>query len=387
MKASYLLFLLFCLTAGSPFLLTPCLLASDGGSESSDDDDDLNCRQAGQNTWVRQTDLTSGLIYDLPLADDGGLFTAPLPIGEQGSMFELFARGSAWDSKIYLLDTKIIRAYSPKISVELVSEDDYSRGDLAGGNYIRRTRADRPFGLRYTVSGLVHGSTNEAERSVYFGCHYKSYSLEDYSDESDADPEVLSEAELSNGSADLSPLYHELPSATPTLGCGKQIYTFVRHAADGVPDAILAQPTIEVWPVAKASIENISSGQVLIDRIPSIVVRLQHLYPDSRTYVQIYSGSAVLGREGTLINGTERKFGRFYNPDVEGEPTNVPQTLSLSMEDLSNYASRDGVYTLEVITETPFFNRAPERLVHVTFEVDRTISSRGQFTSAEGVEE
>ncbi len=369
--------------------LLTSLCLSMGAGLLADDDDDHNCGygQAGQNAWVRQTDLTSGLIYDLPLADNGGLFTAPLPIGEQGSMFELFARGSAWDTRIYLLDTKIIRAYSPDISVEVVAEDDYVRGDLAGGNYVRRTRADRPFSLRYTVSGLIPGSTNEAERSVYFGCHYKNYTLEDYSEESDAEPEVLSEAELSNGSIDLSPLYHELPSAAPSLGCGKQIYTFVRHAADGVPDAILAQPTIEIWPVARAAIENISSGQVLIDRIPSVVVRLQHLYPDSRTYVQIYTGSAVLGREGTLINGTERKFGSFYNPDVEGEPTNVPQTLSLSMEDLSNYAARDGVYTLEVITETPFFNRAPERLAYVTFEVDRTISSRGQLSSAESLQD
>jgi hypothetical protein len=57
------------------------------------------------------------------------------------------------------------------------------------------------------------------------------------------------------------------------------------------------------------------------------------------------------------------------------------------MDDLSNYASRDGIYTLEVVTETPFFNRAPERLAYVTFEVDRTISSRGQLSTAEAPEE
>jgi hypothetical protein len=61
----------------------------------------------------------------------------------------------------------------------------------------------------------------------------------------------------------------------------------------------------------------------------------------------------------------------------------VPQTLSLSIDDLSNYASDDGLYTLEVITHTPFFGRAAERLYHVTFEVDRVITSRGQLSTLE----
>lgn len=340
-----------------------------------------------QESWVRQTDLTSGLIYDLPLGPNGGDFTAALPISEQGSLFELFARGTAWDNNIYLLDSKLIRAYSPVVAVELTSEDPYVRGDPASSNYVRRTRADRPFGLNIQISGLVPGSMNDAERSLYFGSHVRAFDTESYSAGVEVEPAVLAEAELYNGVQNLGPLYHELPCANLTLGCGEHIYTFIRHAADGVPDTILAQPKIEVWPVASAAIENVASGQVLIDRIPSVVVRLQHLYPDSRTFVQIYTGSAVLGREGTLINGTERKFGSFYNPDVEGEPTNVPQTLSFSMDDLSNYAARDGVYTLEVITEAPFFNRARERLAYVTFEVDRTISSRGQLSTAEAPEE
>ena len=347
----------------------------------------LATQSRAQESWVRQTDLTSGLIYDLPLGPTGGDFTAALPVSEQGSLFELFARGTAWDNNIYLLDSKLIRAYSPEITVTLSSEDPYVRGDPTSTNYVRRTRADRPFSLVYKVKGLIPGSTNDAERSMYFGSHIRPFDLESYSAPADLAPTVLAEAEILNGEQNLSPLYHELPCASLILGCGEHIYTFIRHAADGVPDTILAQPKIEVWPVAKGVIENITSGQVFIDRIPSIVVRLQHLYPDSRTYVQIYSGSAVLGREGTLINGTERKFGSFYNTDVEGEPTNVPQTLSFGMDDLSNYAACDGTYTLEVVTETPFFNRAPERLAYVTFEVDRTISSRGQLSTAEAPEE
>ncbi|HCN75563.1 MAG TPA: hypothetical protein DIT13_00030 [Verrucomicrobiales bacterium] len=335
-----------------------------------------------QESWVRQTDLTSGLTYDLPLGPTGGPFTAALPVSEQGSLFELFARGTAWDNNIYLLDTKLIRAYAPVIELVIATEDAYVRGDPASSNFVRRTRADRPFGINLQVSGLVPGSTNQAERELYFSIQGRLFDTETYSG-AGAEAFLIHEANLQNGAQSLSPLYHELPSASLSGGCGEQIYTFIRYAADGVPDTILAQPKIEVWPVATASIENVTAGQVFLDRIPSIIVRLNHLYPDSRTYVQLYTGTQALGTAGTLINGTERRFGRHYNPELEEEPTNVPQTLSISMEDLSNYAATDGIYTLEVITETPFFNRAPERLLHVTFEVDRTVSSRGQITTAE----
>lgn len=336
-----------------------------------------------QDAWVRQVDLTSGLVYDHPLESDYEDFLAALPVSEQGSLFELYARGTAWDDTIYLLDSSLIRAYAPAVTVQLVSEDDYARGDPSSSNYVRRTRADRPFSLTFTVSGLVPGSEVDAQKWMYFGVHGRSYDTETYSAAPGAEYSIITEANVLNGTQVFSPLYHELAGGLMTQGCGEQLYTFIRYAADGVPDTILARPKIEIWPVATAAIENVTAGQVFIDRIPSIIVRLDHLYPDSRTYVQIYSGTQVLGKQGTLVNGTERRFGRYYNPELEEEPTNVPQTLSISMEDLSNYASTDGIYTLEVITETPYFNRAPERLLHVTFEVDRTISSRGQLTTAE----
>lgn len=334
--------------------------------------------------WVRQTVLESGLVYDIPLDGTQSInnFTAALPISEEGSMFQLFARGTAWDNNIYLLDTKLLRAYSPQITVDLQSEDPYVRGNSASTNYVRRTRADRPFSVNIKVSGLVPGSTDDAERQVYFACSGCSYSLDSFSGLGQT-PFLIHESNLQNGNITLNALYHELPSASPSLGCGEQTYTIIRYASDGVPATVLAEPKLEVWPVATAAIENVSANQLFIDRIPSLIIRLNHLYPDSRTYAQIYNGEAVLGTTGTIINGTERRYGRHYNPDQLEEPTNVPQNLSISIDDLSNYAYRDGTYTLEIITETPFFGRTPERLFSVTFNVDRIISSRGQISTAE----
>ena len=337
---------------------------------------------AANESWVRQTDLGNGMIYDIPLGPAGGSFTTPLPISESGSRFELFARGTAWDTNIYLLDTKLIHAYTPAASVALITEDPYVRGDEMGGQYVRRTRADRPFSLQITVSGLVPGSSNPAERAVYFSCQGRNYDPATYSGLNQPQY-IISESNLGDGTITLSPLYNELTSGTLLTACGDQTYTLIRYAADTVPDTILMQPKLEVWPVATASLEGITPGQVFIDRIPTILFHLKSLYPDSYTYAQVYKGRSVSGTAGTIITGSERKFGAFYNPDPLVEPTNVPQSIDLSIDDLSNYAALDGIYTIEVLTRTPYFNRAPERLLSVTFEVDRVISSRGQLGTAE----
>jgi hypothetical protein len=334
-----------------------------------------------QEAWVRETDLSTGLVYDIPLGPDGGMFTPPLPISEEGNLFELFARGTAWDTNVYLLDTKLIRAYAPAATVQIVSEDPYIRGDAGSSRYVKRTRADRPYHLHVQTSGLVPGSPNPAENSVYFASHGCNYNLQTLSGIGQ-EQYLLEEGNLGNVDMTLGPLYHQLNSPTATGACGEQVFTLVRHAADGVPDTVLVQPTLQIWPVASAEVENVAQDQVFIDKIPSVVFHYKNVYPDSRTYVQIYPGPASLGTNGTLVQGSERRFGSHYNPEL-ADSADVPQTLAITVDALSNYTSTDGIYTVEVLTETPFFSRSPERLAVVTFEVDRVISSRGKLSTSE----
>ncbi len=335
------------------------------------------------DAFVRQTDLATGQVYDLPYTTPGGAYTAPLPVSDLGAKFELFARGTAWDTNIYLLDTKLVYAYAPAATLTISSEDPYVFGDPTSGTYVKRTRADRPFQLTTSISGLVTAQgAGTAEQFVYYTVQALNYDPTTYSGLSQT-PYPLHAYNLSNGNLSWGPLYHELTSSLLTNGCGQQTYTFVRYAADQVPDTILAQPTMQIWPVATATVDKIVGGQVFIDRIPMLTFTMTHLYPDSRTYAQIYSGPAVLGKVGTIITGTERSYGTYYNPTQGVTPTNVPQNVSIAIDNLSGYASADGIYTLEVITETPFFARAGERLLNITFEVDRVISSRGSLSTAE----
>ena len=338
---------------------------------------------ATTDAFVRQTDLATGQVYDIPYATPGGAYTAPLPVSTLGAKFELFARGTAWDTKVYLLDTKLVYAYAPSVKVGISTEDPYVSGDASSGTYVKRTRADRPFTVTTDVSGLVTASgAGAAETSVYYTVQGMNYNAVTYSSLNQT-PYALHSYNLANGSLTWGPVYHELRSTLLVDGCGQQTYTFVRYAADQVPDTILAQPTLQVWPVTTASVANISAGQVLIDRIPSITLTLRHLYPDSRVYAQIYSGASVLGKVGTLITGSERRYGSYYNAGQGAAATDVPQDVSVTIDNLSAYASKAGSYTLELISETPFFGRTGERLLSLTFEVAGPIITRGAFSSPE----
>lgn len=343
-----------------------------------------------QEAWIIQTDLADGLTYHIDVTGEGGAYNAALPVSEHGAMFELWARGTAWDSTLYHLDTKLLNVYSPVATLNIISEDPYVRGDPASGTYVRRTRADRPFSLEIHISGLVEGSTNPAEQYVYFSVEGLNYDLAKYSGDGQT-PYPLGDTDMENGDLTLGPLYHELTSPTLITGCGDQTFTFVRNAADGVPATVLAKPKLEVWPVATATLSpdpdgttQSIAGRVFIDRIPPLFLTLRHLFPDSRTYAQIYPGPSPpeLGTTPTIIAGTELRFGLYYDSATE-EPSNVPQNLDIPLDNLSIYAAADGIWTLEVITETPFFVRAPETLLTVTFEVDRVISTRGQLSAAE----
>jgi hypothetical protein len=232
------------------------------------------------------------------------------------------------------------------------------------------------------VQGLVDGGTSTAERYVYLGVQGKNYDPRTYS-ALNQPQYLIEESNLENGLYSLGPIYHQLTSPSISSGNGEQSFVIVRYGNYNVPDTIIVQPKIEVWPVSSANVSVITEGQTFIDRIPTLVFTYNDLYPDSYTYVQIYKGSQNLGTVGKIVNGTEARFGAHYNPDQAEAPTNVPQSMTVTVNDLSNYASEDGIYTLEVITHTPFFGRTSERLFHVTFEVDRVISSRGQMSTLE----
>ena len=329
--------------------------------------------------FVRVTDLfTQGTtIIGVQSVNQG----FAMDIGKKGAVFELFAT-DAWGQNLTLVDTKTVNVYTPQASLVLQSQDPYIRGDIASLSSVRRTRADRPFTLSVGISGFVSSGSNRME----YQTNRIRYSLATYCALESQPPGFAPAANPNIGNTSWSVVEApdlNLAGEDPRYACGE--HTFAIYWADPAFDAVgggifMAKCAIEVWPMSLATIEGLSEGRTYVDRLPTVTVDCRHLYPDSRTYARIYKGPRSNDAQADPIAGTERQFGEFY---VSGELAPVvPQNYSVAIDDLSRHTPEDGVYTLEVVTHTPFA-RNGERLAHVTFEVDRIISTRGQLSTRE----
>jgi hypothetical protein len=355
-------------------------------------------RAQSTKAWVTEVDLSQPVPVETDVylpTDLGGAYTPSLPVSSKGNVYQLWALGTAWDKKEYLLDTKIIKSYAPAASFTIETGDPYFRGNPNSPNFVVRTRADEPYRFLVTISGVVEDAAAvAAEKAVeieFVGTNYwpDTYSpLGNTSGRAEQQPYSLRANYVAEGNKPFKFGYDEvlLPllnsPANKTKSVGEIKLKVKRYAADGLPASYIAEPKIEVWPVATASFTGVTDNQVFIDAIPEVVFNLKDLYPDSKTYVQIYSGEGKDNTQGTIVETTSRKYGAHYNPSLTDHAT-VPQNVSIGVTGLSSYTPKDGLYTLEIITETPFHNRRQDILKRVTFEVDRVISSRGKLSTAE----
>lgn len=352
-----------------PLLLCPFLLVATG---------DFFAQGLGQ-AFVRQTNLANGFTTDLQLQASSQSFD--FQVNRDGSVFELWAT-DAWNKSLTLVDSKAVNVYSPEVTLEIQSNDPYSRGDPGTLSRVRRTRADQPFNVELQVTGFV--SAGSGLNDLLFVDNRTRFDLITYTAAVGQVP-IQQEKRLTNGPDSLLGEFHNLSlqGEDPRFASGERAFTvyWKDPKFDPVGGGInLAKEAIEIWPMTKLKFDGLVANEVYVDRIPTVTFEFQHLYPDSRTYVQIYQGTQQLGKAGIVVTGTERSYGLHYLPGVVA--ATVPQNYTVAIDDLSNYTPKDGIYTVEVITETPFA-RGGERLMHVTFEVDRIISTRGQLSTRE----
>jgi hypothetical protein len=93
------------------------------------------------------------------------------------------------------------------------------------------------------------------------------------------------------------------------------------------------------------------------------------LYPESRTYAQVYRGDPRLGVEGTIVPGTSLI--------INGS---VPESRVVLVDRYDSVFDEDGRWTLEVLTVTPF---GTDRIAQVSFDIDRVVEVNGTFTTYE----
>lgn len=312
---------------------------------------------------VWQIQVDDGTAWDVPV-EQVGTQMSPLSINPGGARFELWTiRQSTMQD--YLLDQKYVGTYVPRAFVEVVSEDPY---DL-----IPRTRADRPFQVKVTILDLLTGdpAAPPAAKSVIIRHHHQLYGEREVGLAIDRmDAELLTDGVIDeNGEQFFDYARTTLPGADLSELRGEERFTIYSLEDYQTPEMQLASQFVQIWPVATGSIVGIANGAQVEFSMPPIEIHLDDLYPDSHTYAQVYKGQPVLGKEGVVVPGSAVNISN-----------SVPQDRVLRIDDWNQSLSEDGVWTLELVTRTPF---GLERLDHVTFGIDRTLEVHGSVTTIE----
>ncbi|MEO7097743.1 MAG: hypothetical protein ABI162_00145 [Luteolibacter sp.] len=314
--------------------------------------------------FIRQVQYPGGVSYDGSVAS-AGQSLSQLAIDPGGARFELWTVNSTLTAS-YLLSASYVGTYVPMATLAVRSEDTTSA--------IPRTRADRPFYVDVTISGLRNGADDpQASKSVNFYQHVQSYGTGGTGVGLDrTQATLLSQTSITkNSTQNLTFAINSVPGADRTKIRGEQRFSiFSIDDSRGVyqaPAAQLASQYIQIWPVADGSIAGMASGQKVRFTLPQLTLTLKDLYPKSTTYLQAYKGNPVLGTIGITVPGSSL----IVNDSV-------PQNRVLILNNYDSVFDSEGRWTLEIITSTPF---GLDRLGYVSFDLDRTIHVNGSVTT------
>lgn len=303
--------------------------------------------------FIRQTQQGTGVVWDMPVARSG-MGPSAMTLESNGALFQLWTIEQN-QTKDYLLDQKLVSAYLPKADIKITTLDPYT--------LVTRTRVDQPFSVEIEVTDLLTGiGLPEAATKVLLQQHVQSYPEGQISLDRTAVAATTpnySAYVSENGKTVLKFAASSLRAADPTTARGEE--HFIIHAlADGtITQTQIASTHVQVWPVASGEILGITPGQELRFDIPKIQLNLSDLYPRSDTYLMLYEGTSVNGMTGVI---------------VKAFPVDRDRTVSqiLEVNDLDTKFTKNGTYTVALISETVF---GTELLCPpITFTVDRSIS-------------
>ncbi len=312
--------------------------------------------------FIRQIQYPTGVVWDAAVPQSGERLSA-LAIDPGGARFELWTVNSSGPASV-LLGSSYVGTYIPLASVTIRSED------LAAA--VPRTRADRPFYVDVTISGLLSGATDPvASKSVKFLRHVQSYGVGGTGVGIDrTQATLLTQSSIAaNGTQSLTFLINSVPGADRSKVRGEERFSVFTLADYQAPESQIASQYIQVWPVADAGISGIEQGQLVRYSLPQLTLTMNDLYPNSTTYAQVYKGNASRGVKGTIVPGSALTVA-----------DSVPLNRVLTLKNYDSVFETDGRWTMEILTVTPF---GTDRLAAVTFDLDRTMKLNGTFTCIE----
>lgn len=312
---------------------------------------------------IRQVQFPSETEYDMPVAPLGQ-DPSQMPIDPGGARFELWTTDIT-SGNASLLASTYVGTYIPVVQIAITSEDQSAA--------MPRTRADRPFQVEITTTGLLAPGIGipAAALSAKLLEHVQSYG--DGGTDVDLDRSqallVNQSSVTENGTQTFSYAINTVPGADRAKIRGEQRFS-AWSLADGIaPESQLASEYIQIWPVADGTISGVTDNEMVRFSLPQLTLTLNDLYPDSTTYAQVYEGDARLGVAGKVVPGSALVIN-----------DSVPHDRVLIVDDYDAIFDADGRWTIELVTVTPF---GTDRLSHVTFDLDRTIEMNGTFTTIE----
>jgi hypothetical protein len=326
-----------------------------------------SAQSSAYTNFIRQVQFPGGISYDASVAASGS-DSSQLAIDPGGARFELWTVHSTTLER-YLLSSTYVSSYIPVATVVIRSEDNTAA--------IPRTRADRPFWVDATISGLLPSGDGvpEAATKVKFLRHVQSYGVGGTGIGIDrTQATLLSQTEIKqNGTQNLTFQITSVPGADRAKVRGEERFSVFSEEDSRdtykVPESQIASQYIQVWPIADGSITGISQGQFIRYQLPQVTLTVNDLYPNSTTYAQVYKGTAQLGTIGRIVPGSAVTI-----------KDSIPQNKVMVLDKYDEVFDSDGLWTMELLTVTPF---GTDRLSYVTFNLDRTMKVNGTFVTIE----
>lgn len=352
---------------------------------------------------IRQIPLDPGLpvqfMYNL---NDTGSQQVAAPIEGTGALFELWADGEGDDAGTKtLVDSKVIGLYMPKGIFNIDVKDKNWIGsvtDHVSGKTVQRpvyrTRADQPFSVTGTVANLLTDPTApRAAREVNFLHLGTPATTGGYLVE--LDNQQTLQSLVFTGSDTFNYTGPSLPgfASDITLRNGEEKFEMRSYADETVSARWnVGSAIVKIFPVGTGVFMQQADdggqapfvdGQVFNDRVRDIFVHYTSVYPDSKTYVQIYKGEPSLGTVGGVVSVTVLNAAGAVEPQ---DTKTIYSAAGITIKDsyLQPFFEQggSGVYTLEIIASdmpADFTNGGSERLAVISFTLNRSLRVKGQI--------
>ncbi len=314
--------------------------------------------------FIRQVLLGSdpAIYWDVSVESKGERLS-PVALDLAGARYELWTvKSKPWTS--YLLDTAYVSAFAPEAEIVIETLDP-------DGGTVPRTRADQPFSVEIQVKGLLSGNdAPAASKSVRLLHHVQSYGGTNGENIDRTQADLFAQSVIDkNGKTTLDYGMTNIPVSDLTRVRGEERFSVYTRKDDGTLDEQLCSRYVIVWPITQVAITGLKKDALIRFETPDVNIQVVDMYPKSYTYTQIYPGHPKLGMAGTKIPSAQRQLDQA-----------IPASKTWRISNLGDYLTKDGRWTLEVVTETVF---GKERLGYVSFDVDRSLEVRSLISTLE----